>query len=426
MVKIALIITGDEIMCGDLLDTNSQFVLSAFSEQGYHISQVTTLGDEIEAITEKIRECSQNFDVIIINGGLGPTVDDHTVKALAQVVNEKLVLHPQAVEHLTSYLKKSSDDIDDANIKQAILPENSSVIPNPNGTAVGILSRKDNAYIFSTPGVPSEMKPMIREHILPFLKEKFASTEYKTFYFYTLGIGESFLQNVLTERKLIDNSLRIGFRATFPYVILKISINSKEEMPLFEESRRQLYHCLGAYIISEREGDIVGSVFNILQENKMSLGIAESCTGGLLTSLITRIPHSSSILKAGYVTYSNEAKMECLGVKRHTLDEKGAVSKEVVLQMVKGTTHKARTDIGIAVTGICGPGGGSEEKPIGTIWFAWKIGAEMFTRKCVLRYNRIKNQRISAYIAFDFLRRYFLKKNIDPCYSADISQPFTL
>lgn len=420
-LNVQLLLTGNELMTGDVTDTNSVVIAQALKEIGVEITKKVTIGDDISMLIAEIINLSHQANVLIINGGLGPTVDDLTAYALAKATNTELSFNIDAEEHLKRWSIEKGAELNKANLKQAMLPHNVTIIPNSIGSAVGFSVMLNQCKIYCTPGVPRELILMLGESIIPSLSKILPEQpSYIVRRFQVYGLGESNLQ------MLIDNNfpdwpseIELGFRAKSPFVELKLTTRSGiglKNLPLWVKKVQQL---LGEHILAEINNDqrsMPEHVLALLAQNKLKITTAESCTGGLIASLLTSIANASSSFEAGFVTYSNQMKSELIDVNINTLEQNGAVSKEVVEEMACGALEKSGANIAIAVSGIAGPSGGSKEKPVGSVWIAWGSTNNLHSAYFCIKGNRQYFQQAVAYRALDLVRRFLLKTTEQPFY----------
>ncbi|WDE10687.1 CinA family nicotinamide mononucleotide deamidase-related protein [Thalassomonas haliotis] len=408
--KVQLLLTGNELLNGDIVDSNSAMIARELAETGIEIKRKVTVSDDLSLLAAEISHMSTMADVLIINGGLGPTTDDFTAQALAQAMNVPLAQHEQAYRHLVAWCEQRGTRLNPANLKQALLPAGCDIIANRIGSAVGFNVNHNNCEIYCTPGVPTELKVMLDEQIVPAFtakttdKEKTKITKFQIF-----GLGESKLQQLIHD-KLPDwpESVELGFRAGEPLLELKLTTRSRAAETEKAQCITRLKTLLGQHMVAEIN-DIPKSmahhVLDKLIEKGQTLTTAESCTGGLIASLLTQIPGSSRGFEAGFVTYSNEMKSQMLAVNPQILSNHGAVSRKTVLAMAKGALDKSGADYAIAVSGVAGPGGGSKEKPVGTVWLAWGNRTNLQCHCFLIPGTRLAFQRYVAAIALDLIRR---------------------
>ncbi|PIE43937.1 MAG: damage-inducible protein CinA [Gammaproteobacteria bacterium] len=421
MPAIQLLLTGNELMNGDIVDSNSSMIAKILLEQGLPLERKVTLGDELKTLSNEIESISQRADVLIVNGGLGPTSDDLTADALASAAGVKTTEHPDAMAHIIAWCKKRGFELSEPNRKQARLPQDCKVIPNPVGSAVGFHLTLNNCQIICTPGVPGELKKMMTETIVPLIISRHPGwTRYQTRRFQVFGLGEAKIQKLINEQ-LPDwpVDIEIGYRAALPFIDIKLTTASRVDTATVTKWLDKAKAVLGQHVIGDRGQSVTEIVIDRLRSQKMKLTTAESCTGGLIASQLTRIAGASDVFDAGFVTYSNAMKSAMLGVKPDTLDSYGAVSAEVVKEMAFGAINHSGADLAIAVSGIAGPSGGSEDKPIGTVWIAWGSLRQMNTCQLLIPGNREFFQKSVTAIAVDLIRRVLFDIDETPQYFLD-------
>ena len=423
-LNIQFLLTGTELMAGDIIDTNSVFLAQSLKEQGAELTRKITLGDDFECLVSEIEHISQQADILIINGGLGPTEDDLTAAALARVIDQPLEENLEALAHLEAWCKKRGFRLEGANRKQILLPKGITLVPNPVGSAVGFAITHNECQIICTPGVPIELKAMWQQEILPNITAQLPNIDkVRTIKLHTFGIGESAIQNIF-HNQLFDwpKEIEVGYRAASPLVELKLTTRTKKAESLLPTWQAKLDVLLGDHILTfsdlnpDEPASIAKCLVGLLTIHGQTITTAESCTGGLIASNLTRIPGSSAVFEAGYVTYSNRIKSELLKVRERTLTHYGAVSEEVVEEMAKGALLASGSDWVVAVSGIAGPGGGSEDKPVGTVWLCWGNAMKLNTQCLVYPTNRLNFQRFIANAGLDLIRREILGIVDQPSY----------
>ncbi|MFQ3170801.1 MAG: nicotinamide-nucleotide amidase [Oleispira sp.] len=432
VLNIQFLLTGTELMVGDIVDTNSVMLAQSLKDNGAEVTRKVTLGDDFEGLVAEIEHISQQADILIINGGLGPTEDDLTAEALAKVITQPLEENIAALTHLEAWCKRRGFQLEGANRKQILLPKGIRIVANRVGSAVGFSVIHNDCQIICTPGVPSELKVMWAEEILPLLKPQLPNQDkVKTTKLHIFGIGESAIQN-LFNRQLVDwpKEINVGYRAASPLVELKLTTHSEKAEQLLPQWQKKIEQLLGDHVLkslddgtvrglnegSEQPASIAQCLVDLLALNKQTMTAAESCTGGLIASNITRIPGSSQVFEAGYVTYSNRIKSQLLKVKEQTLLDHGAVSEAVVIEMAQGALDASSADWVVSVSGIAGPGGGSVEKPLGMVWLCWGKADNLKTKCLVYPSSRINFQRFIANVGLDLIRREILRVTEEPSY----------
>ena len=409
--KVQLLLTGNELMTGDIVDSNSAMMAQVLKNLGLKINRKVTIADDLNLLVSEINHMASTSDILIINGGLGPTVDDLTAKALAQAIDVELTQHPEALMHITQWCVQRGSELNAPNLKQAILPKGCKIIANRNGSAVGFSVRYKDCDVFCTPGVPHELKTMLVEQIVPEITQHLPGnliadvTRLQVF-----GLGESSLQALIDEQlPHWPEEIELGFRAGMPLLEIKLTTNTAKGLALKQQWQNKLSDVLGDHLIAEIKGEpksLAEHLLKNLQQQNLKITTAESCTGGLIASKLTEINGSSASFEAGYVTYSNKIKSAMLDVPEKLIKSEGAVSEAVVIAMAQGALKKSNADLAIAVSGIAGPNGGSEEKPVGTVWIAWGSAGNIKTQCLLLPYKRRKFQYFVTVIGLDLLRRY--------------------
>ncbi len=373
-MRIEILNTGTELLLGSVLNTHGQWFGQELFKLGLRVERLTTVPDG-EGIAGALRECVSRADAVIVTGGLGPTSDDVTREAAAEVLGVELIEDEAALRSLEAFFSARMRPMAEANRKQAQVPVGADVLPNANGTAPGIyvpprLNGAANCAVFLLPGPPRELYPMFREEVVPRLRalsgvERPPGLLELRF----AGVGESDLQQGIDARLAEVAGLEVGYCARVGEVDLRL-IGDAEALRC---GREIVVEAFARYLFSEDGANLETTVVRLLAARGWKLATAESCTGGLIANRITDVAGSSEVFTHGFVTYANEAKRDLLGVPQSMLDEHGAVSEPVARAMAEGALRVSGADVAVAVTGIAGPSGGSEEKPVGTVWLAWAV-----------------------------------------------------
>ncbi len=397
-VKGALVFIGDELLCGLVENLNASFALKKLFQEGFYVSEVSVLPDKVDVIINRLRQIAEENSFIIISGGIGPTDDDLTTLAVAKAFKLSFEADKKIAE---SILKRTSNQQEIA-IKMAILPKGAKFIGEEKGCA-GYVLELENCVIFCLPGVPEQFKELLKTKVIPFLKSKLPPRH--LFYLKVVsffGIEETALNKEL--RNFVSEELSAGFYPGLKGV--KLVLKGKKER--VEEVVTTLKEKFKESLVSEEGKSLEEVVGELLTKNNQKISVAESCTGGKLSSLFTSVSGSSAYFERGFVTYSPESKVELLGVKKETIEKKGIVSFEVAMEMAVGCRKVAKTDYGIGITGFAGPTGGTEDAPVGTVFIgiSWKdkVGA----LRCWFCGNRHEVQEAASYTALDMLRRVIL------------------
>ncbi|MDD2735050.1 MAG: CinA family nicotinamide mononucleotide deamidase-related protein [Desulfuromonadaceae bacterium] len=415
-MKISTLSIGDELICGQLTDTNAGTIAAALLAEGLRIQRHLTVGDNEADIIEALNDLSRGSDAIIVTGGLGPTADDMTSRAAARATGRRLVIHEEARAHARTMSGRLENLIVcPLNDKQAMIPTKSALIPNPNGTACGFHLMHDGCFMFFMPGVPSEMIVMLRETVIPFILERVPHKRViRSVSLNLFGPCEAEVGELLLGIAKPEQGLTLGICVTFPWmkVTLRAEADSDDAAaellaPAVNAARERLQeYCFSSGAVNM--DDVVAGLF---RERSLTLSLAESCSGGLISKRITDIPGSSAYFSEGIVTYSNAAKSRLLGVSADILNSSGAVSSECAAAMAKGVRAASGSDLGLAVTGIAGPDGGSGEKPVGTVFISLAAVDGCWTKRFQFGGSRDEIRTLTTWTALDWLRRYLLKRD---------------
>lgn len=411
MLKSKIISIGDEILIGQITNTNATFIGEKLYSVGLPVKKIITIADEEKALLTELKDSNKNFDVTIITGGLGPTHDDLTKPVLVKYFKDKLISNKKVLRHVKNIFKIRNVEMPDVNLGQAMVPENSKVIWNAKGTAPGIWIESKGKVFIALPGVPFEMKAMMEESVIPMLVKKFKKKinyVLKSKTLLTTGIGESNLSELIGDVKSIIGKNKLAFLPSLFGVRLRIDVKGKN----IRDADKILYYIestlqkkIGNYIFGVNNDLLESKVGEALLENKLTLSVAESCTGGLLASKITDISGSSKYFLGGVCTYSNESKINILKVKKQTILKYGAVSEETALEMAKNVRQKFGSDIGISITGIAGPTGGTKTKPVGLVWIGYSDCKRTFANRYLFGNNRERTKIRSVYMALDLTKK---------------------
>ena len=373
MIQTAVILsTGDELTTGKVVDTNSAFIADRLFTVGVKVAAVLKVGDDREKLLWAMHQGSELGEIIIGTGGLGPTADDLTTELVAEFLGKKLITDQAVADSLKKRFEARAIAWTPNNLKQACFPDGAMIIPNPVGTAPGfrVTMRQGKSLIWLS-GVPQEMIAMFNETVMPWITtERGKDSEIFSCTFKIHGLTESKLDDLVKPVDLGPQD-KLSFRAHYPDLTLRLTASGgKGQENGFVERCKQIRRILGTYIYAEGDVALEEKVGQLLMEKNQTLALAESCTGGLISHRITRIAGSSAYYYGGAVTYSNEAKVKFLGVKPATLEKYGAVSEQTALEMSRGIREKTGASVGLSVTGIAGPSGGTPEKPVGTVWIS--------------------------------------------------------
>ncbi|MGL4731069.1 MAG: competence/damage-inducible protein A [Clostridium sp.] len=413
-MKCEIIAVGTEILLGDIVNTNAQYLAKKLSNLGILCYHQSVVGDNPKRLLEAYELAFKRADLVITTGGLGPTKDDLTKEISFEFFNKESVLHEESLKRIEDRFKKLDRDMAKNNIKQAYFPKDAIVLSNDNGTAPGCIIEENNKIIINLPGPPKEMKPMFEESVIPYLS-KFQKEVLVSKMIKVIGIGESSAEEMIAN--IIENQTNptVAPYAKEGEVNFRITARAQDEesaksliVPV-ENKLKDIFKENIYGIDNDILEDVIGK---ILTENNMTISTAESCTGGLVASKLINYPGISSVFLEGAVTYSNEAKVRTLGVSKETLNKFGAVSEETAKEMAMGIAKRCNAKIGISTTGIAGPGGGSEEKPVGLVYVGLYIDGEILVKKLNLLGTRQEIRNKATKYALDFLRRNIIRRAV--------------
>jgi len=405
---LAEIITiGDEILIGQIVDTNSAWMATQLNNIGVRIKQISSVSDNREHILKALAEAAERADIILITGGLGPTKDDITKKTIADYFEVGMVENAEALDNVKRIFEKYNRPLLEVNRLQAHVPQNCEVIINKNGTAPGMWFNEGGKVYVSMPGVPFEMMYMMEEQVIPKVRATFKLPVIVHKTIVTAGEGESFLAERIADiEDSLPDHIKLAYLPKLGQVRLRLSGYSNDEVTLNTEIAQyaaKLVERIGSVVIAEEDIVIEKAILNFMAKRGLTLSVAESCTGGYISHLITQHAGSSEVFFGGAISYSYELKESILGVKHETLLQYGAVSEQTVTEMVEGALLNFKSDYAIAVTGIAGPGGGLPDKPVGTVW----IGVASVNKKLIKKFTfgnkRQQNIERSATMAFSML-----------------------
>jgi nicotinamide-nucleotide amidase len=410
-MKVGILTIGNELTSGRIQDTNSALICRAMQEQGWAVAGMISVGDDDDAIHDALDHLLARADGVIVTGGLGPTADDITTAALANSFGLTLYSDPAVLAHVRGIFEGRGLRWTENNAKQALFPVGAEIIANPAGTAAGFALRRAGRIVAVIPGVPVEARRMLFEGVIPLFRKAFpeSALHVETFTFKLFGLPESAVDEAMADADLAGLGVGIGFYPNFPenHIVLTVRDPSADVAgEKLREARAMVESRLGKHIFATGEETLAGNVARRMVEENLTLAVAESCTGGLITDRLTDIPGSSAFLERGVVTYSNAAKIGLLGVSDAVIRDHGAVSAETVRLMAEGVRKSAGTNLGLAVTGIAGPTGGTEVKPVGTVFIALADGQSTFCRPYAFRWDRRRNKVMASQAALLMLWRH--------------------
>ncbi|MCP3176762.1 CinA family nicotinamide mononucleotide deamidase-related protein [Desulfuromonas sp. KJ2020] len=407
-MDIAVLTIGDELLSGELADTNTRRIARLLSPHGYGLREALCVGDQKGDIEEALVALTARRDVVIVTGGLGPTADDLTAAAAAHAFGLPLETSDEALRLIRQHFTRLGVDMHPRNDKQALLPQGAALMPNPKGTAPGFSLKYQNATLFFLPGVPAEMASMLEESVLPALwQRQGGQPPRQERLLKVFGLSEPRVEELLSRQTLPD-SVQLAFGVDFPLVIVKLRCARPEAAELLDRGEAQARQALGDFVIATGSQTLAENVARRLIDSGSTLAVAESCTGGLIATWLTDRPGASAFLERGAVTYANSAKQDWLQVPEQILVEQGAVSEACALAMATGIRRAAGTRLGIAVTGIAGPDGGTAQKPVGTVFIALSAADEERAKGYRFRGDRHQIRTLAACMALDWIRRYLL------------------
>jgi len=413
-MQAEIITIGDEILIGQIVDTNSAWIAEQFNLNGIEIYQITSVHDDHNHIMEALKKAEEKVDLVIITGGLGPTKDDITKNTLCTYFGTRLVMHEPSFAHIKERFEKRNIDMNKLNRDQALVPESCTVLPNKAGTAPGMWFEKNDTYFASLPGVPFEMKYLIEYEVLPRLRR---SGKTKAIYHKTVqtqGIPESMLAMKLEEwESALPENIKLAYLPNPMSVRLRLSAMGTDENLLKQQVKNEvekLRKLIPENIFGYDTDTLAEVIGRLLTESGKTLAVAESCTGGYIAHLITSVPGSSNYFNGSVTAYSNAIKQNILQVQESTLIENGAVSKAVASEMAVGVRKALNADFAVATTGIAGPDGGTADKPVGTVWIAVANAEKVIAKKFLFGDNRERNIIRSSQTALQMLRRLILKE----------------
>lgn len=411
-MRISTLSIGDEVIFGEIVDTNMAHIAGRLYDSGFKLRQHLCVGDNEPDIIEAIDALASHNDFVIATGGLGPTVDDLTARAVARATSRRLVLNEDALAHLRERYRIMGRELHQAAEKQALLPAKTNLIHNPTGTACGFIVSHKGCFLMFMPGVPSEMKLMLDETVIPFILSRSKQQRcVETRSLRVFGLSETHTEERIKHLARPKEGLTIAYCVSFPEVEVKLRAEGDDPAvvaELLETTTCQVREQLGDYLVAEGPDSLDSVVAQLFRQKGATLAVAESCTGGLIAKRITDPAGSSAYFRESAVTYSNEAKVGRLNVSADLLARDGAVSAAVAMAMARGIRATSGSDLGLAVTGIAGPGGGSDSKPVGTVFIALASRSDCIAKGYRFNGSRDRIRLMTAVTALDWLRRHLL------------------
>lgn len=410
-MKIEMICTGEEVLSGQIIDTNAAWFGNQLMDLGIEMERRVTVGDRLDDLVSVFKERSLHADIIVVNGGLGPTTDDMSALAMAHAKDEPLVENAHWKATLEHWYASRGRNMPASNLKQAQLPASAVFVDNPVGTACGFRVKLNRAWLFFTPGVPHEFKQMIQEQCIPFIQQEFSLNEKTQLHkLLTFGIGESTLADEL-DQLTIPKDITIGYRSSMPHIEIKLFARGEQAIGALPGVIDTVSSVLGDAIVSGRFPTLAEEIHTLLLQQNATLSLAESCTGGLMASQLVALPGSSTYLHQSLVTYCNASKQALLNVPATTIEQYGAVSIETAEAMASGARLILDSDYALSTSGIAGPDGGSDDKPVGTVTVALASKSHCWSQRVHIPINnRSMIRAITCAIAYDMLRRALLEQ----------------
>ena len=412
MVRAEIITIGDEILYGQILDTNTQWISSELDKIGIKTVRKSSVGDQRDEIVQILKEAQKRADIVFITGGLGPTKDDLTKKILADFFDCPLDYHPDALQDVTDFFAKRGRELSDINRDQALLPTKCTFIPNKQGTAPAMWFNEQETIWVSMPGVPFEMKAIMETEVLPRIVTHFKLPVIVHQIRKVVGIGESYLSDLIQDWELqLPSHLKLAYLPSLGIVKLRLTGFGKDKVELnkdIEAEFEKVMPLINSFIFGREKDELADVVGQMLVQRHATLSVAESCTGGYLAHQFTQHAGSSAYFQGGIISYANDVKVNQLGVLQEILDLEGAVSESCVKAMAVGARKQLGSTYALATSGIAGPDGGTDDKPVGTIWIALAHPDGVIARKLTQGGTRIQNIHLSSLTAINLLRRYLL------------------
>lgn len=412
-MRAELISTGTEILLGQILNSNSRYLGQRLAELGIDVYFQTTVGDNSDRLAEALKIACERADLVIVTGGLGPTMDDLTKETTAEFLGLDMYMDQASLDSIKKFFLDRKKQMPDINSKQALIPTGATVIPNRTGTAPGVIIENNGKIFVILPGPPVEMQPMFEETVVPYLMAKqggersvIVSRVLKI-----LGVGESTVEELIKDMVIEQTNPTIAFLAPKGEVIIRLTAKAAtqaEAITLIAKPEKEIKKRLGSNIYGVDDESLEKVVLGLLKEKGLTVSTAESCTGGLIAKRMTDIAGSSENFMYGIVTYTNRAKTDLLGVSPATLSRYGAVSEETALEMVKGVRQACGTDLGVSVTGIAGPGGGTPKKPVGLVYIGFADHETTMVQRCLFAGDRETIRWQASNTALNMLRTYLL------------------
>ncbi|MHA8086560.1 competence/damage-inducible protein A [Aquirufa sp. Wall-65K1] len=414
MVRAEIITIGDEILYGQILDTNTQWISLELDKIGIKTIRKSSVGDQESEILSILEEAQHRADIVFITGGLGPTKDDLTKKVLAKFFGCDMAYHPQALEDVRVFFEKRGRELSDLNRDQALLPTKAQYVQNKQGTAPGMWFEEKGTVWVSMAGVPFEMKAIMEELVLPRVAQHFQTPTIVHKIVKVVGIGESYLSDMIQDWELsLPSHIKLAYLPSLGIVKLRLTGFGDSVAQLNHEIQQEIDRVMPIikpFVFGYEKDELSQVIGQLLVKNSATISLAESCTGGYLSHLFTEIPGSSAYFKGAVISYANEVKMDSLGVSPEILEKHGAVSEACIMAMANGVREKLQSTLSLASSGIAGPDGGTEEKPVGTVWIALSHPQGVITRKLQLAGTRKQIIHMTALNCLNLVRKFLLNE----------------
>jgi nicotinamide-nucleotide amidase len=412
-LNIAVLTIGDELLSGELPDTNTATIGRLLGAHGYALREAVTAGDVEEEIVRALKQLLNQRQVVIVTGGLGPTADDLTARAAAVAFGQRLAINDEALRQIRDFFRQCGQPMHPGNEKQALLPQKARVLANRRGTAPGFWLQVEGRELFFLPGVPEEMTAMLNESVLPLLDKRSGGASPRQERILTVfGLAEPRAEELLLATPL-PAGVTVAWGVDFPMVLVKLRAEGEDADSLLDRAEVVARRALGEHVVAIGEQTLAQVVAALLTDHGLTLALAESCTGGLLSAMLTDLPGASAFLERAAVTYANSAKEQWLAVPAELLGREGAVSEACALAMAKGMRQTAGTDLALSITGIAGPTGGTPAKPVGTVYIALSAADQERGKGYRFTGDRQQVRRMAACMALEWLRRYLMARNLE-------------
>lgn len=405
-LDIAVLAIGDELINGEMADTNTSRIATMLGAQGYTIRESRVVGDVEEEIERALCDLANRREVVIVTGGLGPTEDDLTARVAARAFGRRLVLNDEALAQIRAFFAGRNTEMNPRNEKQALLPQKSTILGNRLGTAPGFTLRQQNCELFFLPGVPKEMVDMLEQQVLPRIQKRSGgSAPLQERILKVFGLSEPRVEE-LFDPQTLPAGVALAFGVDFPFVHVKLRASGESAGNLLDRAELQARQLLEPYVFANGRETLAGNVARMLTDAGLTIALAESCTGGEVACMLTELPGASAFFERGAVTYANAAKHDWLQVPAGILQNPGAVSEACALAMAQGIRSAAGSDLGLAITGIAGPDGGTPQKPVGTVFLALCDGRSEQVKGYRFSGDRERIRRMASCMALEWVRRY--------------------